>query len=129
MKKILIILLCAFALSFACRPGDGHNHGTRAPIFSGAWCVVDDDLRIDFIGADSVKFTSESDPSVNGSGKFSFDDTHLRAELQNSGMTMKIVYKYTQTPAGLRVITELLEVNGSAINANPDPIALVRCRQ
>ena len=149
VKKILTILLCAFAVLFACRPGDGHNHGTttqtaqvtqaaqatqaaapnnRAAIFRGAWCVVGEDLRIDFIGTDSVTFTSASDPSVNGNGKFSFDNTHLRAELLNSGMTMKIVYRYTITSAGMDVITDVFEVNGSPVNASPDPISLSRCR-
>jgi len=138
MKKTLIVLFCAFALSIACRPGDGHNHGAQnSPtvaanannmLFAGAWCVDGDDMRIEFAGTDSVMFRSESDPSVNGNGTFSFDSTHLRARLSISGVDTRIVYRYTATNTGMTVVTELMEANGQAINSNPEPISLIRCR-
>ncbi|MCL1945915.1 MAG: hypothetical protein FWF51_02015 [Chitinivibrionia bacterium] len=119
MRKILAILLCVFAVSLA----------EEKAIFVGAWCVENDDMKIEFIGKDSVAFSSDGDASVNGNGKFSFDDELLSAELSNSGMKMKIVYKYKQTKNGVSVITQSLEVNGDAINVNPEPISLVRCKK
>ena len=120
MRNISAILLCFFAILSA---------DDNKTIFVGAWCVENDDMKIEFIGKDSVAFSSDSDASVNGNGKFSFDDTLLSAELDNSGMKMKIVYKYEKTKNGVKVTTQSLEVNGDAINANPEPISLIRCKK
>ena len=85
-------------------------------------------MRIEFIGSDSVTFTSPSDPSVNGSGNFSFTEDRLSATIRNLGLEIKMVFQYTLVGEVLRVITEVIEVDGHAIHANPDPISLMRCQ-
>lgn len=119
MKKILLFFLCASAV-FADR---------NSEIFTGVWCVEKENMNITFIGKDSVSFSASDDESINGNGRFSFNDSLLVAELNNSGMKMKITYKYKETNKGVTVITQSLLINGDAINANPDPIFLTRCMQ
>ena len=118
MKKLFLVLIfAALTLSAA---------GNK--IFTGVWCVEEEDMQIEFIGADSVRFSASDDESISGSGRFSFNDTLLTAELENSGMRMKIVYRYNKTATGVRVLTKSFSVNGDELNANPDPINLRRCR-
>jgi hypothetical protein len=119
MKKILGVLILGFAAVFAADDS----------IFTGAWCVDGEDMKLEFIGKDSVVFSSDSDVSVNGSGKYSFDDTLLTARLNNSDMKMKIVYRYKKTDKGVQVITKSLSVNDDELRANPEPISLIRCKK
>jgi len=119
MKKLFLVLI--FGVSFAIFAGEN--------IFSGVWCVENEDMQLEFIGKDSVRFSSSGDESINGNGRFSFNDTLLTAELNNGGMLMKIVYRYHKTERGVKVITRSLAVNGDEINANPDPILLKRCKK
>ena len=118
LKKSFLIFILGFSVLFA----------TEKNIFSGIWCVEKEDMQIEFIGADSVRFSANDDESISGSGRFSFNDTLLIAELENSGMRMKIVYRYNKTATGVRVLTKSFSVNGDELNANPDPINLRRCR-
>ena len=120
MKNFLLFFLCAVAGVFA--------HG-NCEVFTGVWCVEKENLSITFIGKDSVGFSSESDASVSGNGKFSFNDSLLIAKLDNSGMKMEITYLYKKTDKGLTVTTKSFTVNGDALNANPEPIFLTRCKQ
>lgn len=119
MKNMFLVLI--FGVSFAIFAGEN--------IFSGIWCVENEDMQLEFIGKDSVRFSSSGDESINGNGKFSFTDTLLTAELDNGGMLMEIVYIYTKTDTGVKVVTKKLAVNGDEINANPDPIHLKRCKK
>ena len=118
MKVLFLALIFGFSVIFAA--------GNK--IFTGVWCVDEEDMQIEFIGADSVRFSASDDESISGSGRFSFNDTLLTAELENSGMKMKIVYRYNKTATGVRVLTKSFSVNGDELNANPDPINLRRCR-
>jgi hypothetical protein len=119
VKKLFFVFIFAISAGFA----------LDNTIFTGIWCVEKDDMRIEFIGKDSVKFSASGDESVNGNGRFSFDDTLLTAELENAGMKMKIVYRYSKTEKGVKVITKSLAINGDELNANPDPIFLTRCKK
>ena len=119
MKNLcLLFILGLMTLAFA----------SDKSLFSGVWCVEEEDMKIEFIGKDSVKFSASDDESISGSGRFSYNDTLLTAELENSGMKMKIVYRYNKTASGVRVITKSFSVNGDELNANPDPINLRRCK-
>ena len=119
MKKVLALLVFAFAASFA----------ADSDIFFGVWCVEKENMNIAFIGKDSVSFSATGDESVNGNGRYSFDDTLLIAELDNSGIKMKITYRYVKTDKGVKVTTKSFSINGDAIKANPEPILLTRCLQ
>lgn len=118
MKKLLVVLILGFSMLWAANEN----------IFTGVWCVENEDMQLEFIGKDSVVFSANNDESINGNGKFSFDDTLLTAELDNSGMKMKIVYVYSKTEQGVKVLTKSIAVNGDELNANPDPIHLKRCK-
>ena len=119
MRKFLMFFLCGFTLSFAIGNSD---------IFTGIWCVEKENMNITFIGKDSVSFTADDDESINGKGRYSFNDTLLTAELENAGMKMKIVYRYSVIDKGVRVVTKSFEINGDAIIPNPEPILLTRCK-
>lgn len=119
MKKVLAVLIFGFAVSF----------GGDSDIFTGIWCVEKENMNIAFIGKDSVSFSASGDESVNGNGRYSYDDSLLVAELDNSGMKMKITYRYVKTDKGVKVTTKSLTINGDAINAEPEPILLTRCTQ
>jgi hypothetical protein len=118
MGKLLLVLVFGFSIAWSANEN----------IFTGIWCVEKEDMQIEFIEKDSVKFSADDDESINGSGNFSFDDTLLTAELENSGMKMKIVYRYSKTEKGVSVLTKSFSVNGDELNANPDPINLTRCK-
>ncbi|MDR0305177.1 MAG: hypothetical protein LBH98_10510 [Chitinispirillales bacterium] len=120
MKKFLSISVFIFAVSFA---------ADNSAIFTGVWCVENENMNITFIGKDSVRFWADDDASVNGSGRYSFNDSLLIAELENSGMKMKITYKYSKTDKGVKAATRSLIVNADTIKANPNPIFLTRCAQ
>jgi hypothetical protein len=122
MKKILAFLVVCFIFSIS-------SAADNSDIFTGVWCVEKENMNITFIGKDSVKFWAPDDESINGSGHYSFDDSLLIAKLSNSGMNMKITYKYVKTDKGVKVITKSFEVNEDAINANPEPIFLKRCKK
>jgi len=117
MKKLFVVLAFGFTAVFS----------SGESIFTGVWCVENEDMQIEFIGRDSVKFSASDDESISGSGRFSFNDTLLTAELENSGMRMQIVYRYSKTDKGVKVITRSFAVNGDKLNTNPDPILLKRC--
>jgi len=119
MKKVLVILVFAFAVLFA----------ADSDIFTGVWCVEKENMNIAFIGKDSVRFSAAGDESVNGNGRYSFNDSLLIAKLDNSGMKMEITYRYVKTDKGVKVTTKSLAINGDAISANPEPILLTRCAQ
>jgi hypothetical protein len=119
VKKLLLVLLFGFSVLFAANEN----------IFSGIWCVENEDMQIEFIGKDSVRFSASDDDNISGSGRFSFNDTLLTAELTNGGMQIKIVYRHKKTDKGVQVITKSFSVNGDKLNANPDPINLKRCKK
>jgi len=119
MKKVLTVLIFIFAVLSA----------AESDIFTGAWCVEKENMNITFIGKDSVRFSSADDESVNGNGRYSFNDSLLIAQLDNSGMKMEITYRYVKTDKGVKVTTKLFSINGDAIKANPEPILLTRCVQ
>jgi hypothetical protein len=119
MKKVLFVLFFGLTVLF----------GADSNIFTGVWCVEKENMNIAFIGKDSVSFSASGDESVNGNGKYSFNDSLLIAELNNSGMKMKITYRYAKTDKGVKVTTKSFEINGDAVNTNPEPIFLTRCVQ
>jgi len=117
MKKFLMVLIFTFAVLFA----------ADSDIFTGVWCVEKENMSITFIGKDSVRFSAAGDESVNGNGRYSFNDSLLIAQLDNLGMKIEITYRYVKTDKGVNAITKSLAINGDAIKANPEPILLTRC--
>ena len=118
MKKMFLLIIFGLTLAISAEEN----------IFTGVWCVEKEDMQIEFIGKDSVRFSASDDDNINGSGRFSFNDTLLTAELENAGMKMKIVYRYHKTAQGVKVYTKSFSVNGDELNANPEPVHLRRCK-
>jgi hypothetical protein len=119
MKKFLAVFIFGLTVSIF----------ADASIFTGLWCVEQEDMKIEFSGKDSVVFFFFGDENVSGSGHYSFNDSLLIAELNNSGMRLKVTYRYRKTDKGVEVTTKSMEVNGDPINANTEPIFLQRCKR
>ncbi len=116
MKKMFFTIAATVSLLCA----------TDSSLFTGSWLVKNEGLTLTFSGKDSVKFSSASDETINGSGKFSYNDSLLTAKLDNEGTLLEVVYRYKKVGETVTVTTKSLKVNGDPMEISKDTMTMVR---
>ena len=96
-------------------------------IFTGSWCVVDDDMVISFLEEGKVSFESSSDATTSGMGSFTVTGDTLQASIVNDDMEMGITYLYKSNNEGVQVQT--IALNGQPIESNDEWVQLIRCEE
>lgn len=88
--------------------------------FTGTWCIGNQRLVIDFIGADSIHISSRADESINGRGTFIKDDTTFTATLINDELELKMGYRYKlRDEKRLKAKITFFTVDGDSVD-HPD---------
>ena len=96
-------------------------------LFSGSWCVVDEDMVISFLNTGDVTFQSSSDETISGEGQYSVSGDTLIANIANSDMEMNITYLYKENKLGILVQT--IALNGETVEASDEWVQLSSCEE
>lgn len=118
MKKIVMITVLFSLALFA-----------NESLFTGNWCVEEQELVITFDKENTVTYSSESEDGMSGEGSFEVVKDTLIANIANEEMEITIKYIYKEDGDTVKVQTAYIAINGDEIEHSDEWIVLQRCEK